>query len=128
MSDTEPTIREKFARQLEENAVRDLGEHIGYGNMMQLAERLWNEAQPGGAHSVGCCVAFLVPCPCVDRVDRVKCDWCCGAGRVTKRVAEEVVKSLSAAAREARSREWYAAGLCSRCGSEDGGSCICYAR
>ena len=27
-----------------------------------------------------------------------------------------------------RAREWSAAGLCSRCGSDDGGPCICYAR
>lgn len=71
-------------------AVRRLGEAIGYGNLMQLAEALWGEALTaqgcgaGGAHSVGPCVGGLVPCPCDDRVS---CDWCCGAGRVTERVA-----------------------------------------
>jgi hypothetical protein len=77
----------------EEAAVRKLGDAIGYGRMMQLAERIWNEKQPGGAHSTGPCVFFLVPCPHLTTKniawldENGHCDWCCGAGRVTKRVA-----------------------------------------
>lgn len=83
----------------EKQQVRGIGERIGYGRMMQLAEELWSEdlkqdglkfgvsCNGGGALSVGPCRAFLVPCPCTDRV---ACDWCCGSGRVTKRVAAAV--------------------------------------
>lgn len=66
--------------------VQRLGDEIGYGNMMQLAEQIWNERQPGGAHSVGPCTALLVPCPHPGTDHAAGCDWCCGAGRVTARV------------------------------------------
>lgn len=75
--------------------VQAVGDRIGYGRTMQLAQQLWSETlaseglPPGGAHSVYCCEAFLVPCPNSAHVigDGHKCDWCCGAGRVTKKVA-----------------------------------------
>jgi hypothetical protein len=69
----------------EEKAVRELGDRIGYGRMMQLAEQIWRTLPYGdkGAHSVGPCVGLLVPCP---HPDGPNCDWCCGSGRVTKRV------------------------------------------
>lgn len=70
----------------EEDAARYLGETIGYGRVMQLAEQVWERKTPGAAHSVGCCTAFLVPCEHVGFANAVACDWCCGAGRVTKRV------------------------------------------
>jgi hypothetical protein len=72
----------------EENAVRQIGELIGYGRTMQLCEEIWNRKQPGGAHSVGPCVASLVPCPHPDngRDENGHCDWCCGSGRITRKV------------------------------------------
>ena len=78
----------------EEEAVRELGDAIGYGRLMQLTEQLWAEANarngvPKGAeHAHYCCVALLVPCVCVggEPEDTAHCDWCCGAGRVTKAV------------------------------------------
>lgn len=72
----------------EEDAVRRLGDAIGYGRLMQLAEKLWNARQPGASLSVGPCVAFLVPCPCPEsgRDEHGHCTWCSGAGRVTERV------------------------------------------
>lgn len=85
-------------REDEKRLVRELGDRIGYGRMMQLAERLWRQRlveqgiPGGGEHSVGPCVAFLVPCPCLAGDGPVKCDWCCGAGRVTERVATEARK------------------------------------
>lgn len=76
----------------EEVMVVRLGNQIGYGRMMQLAEQAWRKllatkypGTEGGEHSVGPCVSALVPCPCKNPV---KCDWCCGAGRVTERVAQ----------------------------------------
>lgn len=82
-------------------AVRELGDRIGYGATMQIAEAIWESKHPGTAHSVGCCTSFLVPCkhPAARRL-RVElesgevvmragvstCDWCCGSGRVTQRV------------------------------------------
>ncbi len=75
----------------EVRSVRTLGERIGYGNMMNLAEGLWVEhlksvgiENGGGAFSVGPCRGLLVTCPCSNPR---ACDWCEGAGRVTKRVA-----------------------------------------
>lgn len=72
----------------EEHAVRELGDRIGYGRVMQLAEQIWNRLTPGAAHSTGPCVAFLVRCPCPPsgRDSNGHCEWCCGAGRVTERV------------------------------------------
>jgi plasmid stability protein len=80
----------------EERAAQLLGERIGYGRMMQLGEKLWREKLAthtigdlrGGEFSVGPCVAMLVPCPCPEKTagKTEHCDWCCGSGRVTKRV------------------------------------------
>jgi len=75
----------------EVDAVRALGEAIGYSRMMQLAEHIWDAKTPGAAHSVGPCVAFLVPCPHPGLRDQQlgsRCDWCGGSGRVTRRVLE----------------------------------------
>lgn len=85
----------------ERAAVAALGRQIGFGRLMQLAEWTWREwlvehGHPhGGQHTVGPCAAALVPCVCVDKPS--SCDWCCGTGRVTKRVRE-------AAQKEARER------------------------
>lgn len=79
----------------EERLVQEVGEKIGYGRTMQLCERLWGEKlegsglPKGGAHAVYCCGVFLVPCPGVAHRNSQgpSCDWCCGAGRVTDKVA-----------------------------------------
>lgn len=84
----------------EEALVAELGERIGYGRTMQLCEKLWGQklarmGQPaGGAHASYCCVTFLVRCPgCGPAYERGEhCEWCCGAGRVTKIVAKTIRK------------------------------------
>lgn len=76
----------------EENAVRELGDLIGYGRMMQLAEQIWEKKMPGAAHSTGPCTSMLVPCPHLERDENLHCKWCCGSGRVTKRVLEAQMK------------------------------------
>lgn len=75
-----------FREMAEEADVQELGDRIGYGRIMQLAEKIWNEKVPGGAHSVGPCVAFLVRCPHPQEAEDANghCDLCCGSGRVTK--------------------------------------------
>jgi hypothetical protein len=83
----------------EERAVQQLGDMIGYGRLMQATETIWrrinlSENRPGAEHTTGPCAAFVVPCPHLG--DKYKgwrdknghCDWCCGAGRVTHRVAQ----------------------------------------
>ncbi len=77
----------------EESAVRELGDRIGYGRLMQLGEKLWREklkplGLEGGEHTTGPCATFMVPCPHPERDKNGHCEWCCGAGRVTRRVAE----------------------------------------
>lgn len=74
----------------EEAAVRSLGDRIGYGRMMQLAEQIWNAKAPGGAHTTGPCVSCMVPCPCTEPH---RCDWCCGSRRVTERVAKAMASA-----------------------------------
>ncbi len=74
---------------LETQMVRTIGDRIGYGRMMQLGEKLWRESLgdlAGGEHSVGPCVALLVSCPHPGVEMAGHCDWCCGSGRITKRV------------------------------------------
>lgn len=73
----------------ERELVRRIGNRIGYGRTMQLCEELWREemekmGHPGSERTLGTCARFLVACPCDDVV---QCDWCCGSGRVTERVA-----------------------------------------
>ena len=84
----------------EARPVRDLGQAIGFGRLMQLAEEEWRamaamNGHEGSEHTTGPCAAMMVPCACRDSEPRrswftddrmIHCDWCCGAGRVTKRV------------------------------------------
>lgn len=78
----------------EENAVRQLGNLIGYGRMMQLAEQEWRKMLKkewgieGGEHTTGPCAALMVKCPHPEngKDENGHCDWCCGSGRVTKKV------------------------------------------
>lgn len=81
-----------YFEETESEIVKQLGEAMGYGRVMQLCEKLWRDKLgdlKGGEHSTGCCVAFLVACPCQYADD---CDWCCGAGRVTEKVAGAMAK------------------------------------
>jgi hypothetical protein len=58
-----------------EAAVRQLGEDIGYGRVMQAAEKMWREklsatGHEGGELTTGPCAAFVVRCPhTVDKFD-----------------------------------------------------------
>lgn len=78
------------------HTVRALGYSIGYGHLMELASAIWREGLScagleGGELAVGPCVSVLVPCQCTARPEMYQediCDWCCGTGRVTKRVAQ----------------------------------------
>lgn len=82
-------LRQERARGAdEEREVQALGDRIGFGRVMQLAEQIWDRTYPGSAHSTGPCTAFLVKCPCPPsgRDANGHCEWCCGAGRVTERV------------------------------------------
>jgi hypothetical protein len=90
-------LKQKMApiNKYEEDCVRSLGEHIGYGRLMQLAEQIWckkakEKGLDGSEHTVGCCAWFLVDCPHLglEEENNYKCDWCCGSGRVTKKVLE----------------------------------------
>ena len=72
----------------EKEAVRRLGNLIGYGRMMQLAQENWREkleedSLGGGEFAYGPCVVFTVPCDCGG-----SCDWCCGSQWLTKKVKE----------------------------------------
>jgi hypothetical protein len=80
------------ARERERVLVEELGQQIGYGRLMQLAERIWDWKQPGAAHSVGPCTSMLVPCPHPksDQDANGHCPWCCGSGRVTRRVLHAI--------------------------------------
>lgn len=67
--------------------VRELGERIGYGNMMHLTRDEWRTSllkadHAGGEFAVGCCVALTALCGCT-----YPCDWCNGCGWVTPKVA-----------------------------------------
>lgn len=77
----------------EENAVRKLGDKIGYRRLMQLGEEMWRKRltarkQEGAEHTVGPCSAFLVQCPHPEVDGNGHCEWCRGSGRLTARVAE----------------------------------------
>lgn len=85
---------------LEDPHVTDLGHRIGFGRVMQAAEAAWSRIASekgvhGSNHTVGPCAALLVTCPHREEGGSEKwrdanghCDWCCGAGRVTERVAQ----------------------------------------
>lgn len=91
----------------EENAVRTLADEIGYGRTMQLAEQLWRKklattGLEGGEHTTGPCATFMVPCPHppTGRDANGHCDWCCGCGRITKRVFKAICDEADAASYE----------------------------
>jgi hypothetical protein len=80
-----------FDNSMEKSAVKNLGDQIGYGNMMHLAQQCWREKEEkefgfsGGEFAYGPCVALTVPCGCESPS---KCDWCCGSRWLTKHVKE----------------------------------------
>lgn len=71
----------------EAEAVKELGDTIGYGRMMQLTEQEWRKSlkeqgwPEGGEFVYGPCKAQTVPCEC-----RGGCDWCEGSQWLTKKV------------------------------------------
>ena len=83
-------------RDTEEQLVRELGERIGHGRLMHVAEHLWREkARSSGLQgtelTIGPRGRDLVPCPCSEgAVRHCGCDWCCGTTRVTKRVTAAI--------------------------------------
>lgn len=90
----------------EEAAVRNLGNALGYGRLMQLTEQIWakkciDRKTPGMEFSIGPCGGELVPCPHPDVVAGLEkhCSWCANSGRVTRRVlrAMEETTALRAA-------------------------------
>lgn len=94
-------------------AVRLLGDEIGYGAVMTYAEQLWREKQPGIERTCGPCASLMEPCPCVEQYDEKietdddddvsswrGCDWCGGAGRVTKRVRAAIRQSQNPPTKE----------------------------
>lgn len=79
----------------EKAIVRELGDRMGYGRIMQLCEEIWREkafAQGigGNEHTIGPCGFFMVPCPHPIKDESGHCDICCGSGRVTKGVLAAV--------------------------------------
>ncbi len=70
----------------EKKFIKQVGERIGYGRIMQIGQELWREqleemGLAGGEFASGPCVASTVPCGCKD-----SCGWCCGAGWLTEHV------------------------------------------
>lgn len=81
----------------EEGMVRFVGDLMGYGRTMQLCEQIWREKDPSGSgHTVGPCSMFIVPCPHTGYENGVACEWCCGSGRVTKRVLQAMGSDATA--------------------------------
>jgi hypothetical protein len=85
--------------QAEKIIVREMGDFMGYGRVMQLCEEIWHEKEieagrerASGAHTTGPCRAFMIPCPHPVLDDNGHCDICCGAGRITKGVAKLLEK------------------------------------
>lgn len=69
--------------------VKAIGDKIGYGRLMQLAEQIWGEkVGNGGELTIGACASFMVPCKHRVKNDMGHCEICCGAGRVTLGVAK----------------------------------------
>ena len=52
-------MRRLMDRDQEMAAVRELGDVIGYGNLMHIASELWLRQVGGGAFSVGTCYDLL---------------------------------------------------------------------
>lgn len=84
----------------EEEIARMVGDAIGYGRLMQLAQQAWRKkAKETGLDrsefSIGPCATFTVKCPHPEngKDKDGHCDWCCGSGWVTKRVLQAIEAS-----------------------------------
>lgn len=82
----------------EKETIKELGEHMGWGRIMQLAEECWREHAEkknltGSELTVGTCSAFLVPCQHPIKDAHGHCDICCGSDRITKGVLSILEKS-----------------------------------
>lgn len=76
----------KYIAELEKAQVFKIGDNIGYGRLMQLAEICWRERLKeqgfeGGEFRSGPCASLTVPCGCGS-----SCDWCEGCGWLTPHV------------------------------------------
>lgn len=73
---------------VEKPIIEALGESMGYGRIMQLAQECWRDMlneqgwNPGGEFAFGPCVAMTTKCGC----DGGSCDWCGGSGWLTLHV------------------------------------------
>lgn len=75
----------------EEEYVRETFTQLGFGRVMQIANKLWRETLEqqgleGGQFAIGPCETFTVKChhPILDKHGH--CDLCCGCGWITKGV------------------------------------------
>jgi len=79
-------ILDEENQQGEKELIAELGESIGFGRIMNLAEECWREVlEPmgfaGGEFRTGPCVGMTVECGCDNG-----CDWCAGSRWLTKHV------------------------------------------
>ncbi|MFS1436068.1 hypothetical protein [Vibrio lentus] len=58
-------------------------EFLGFGRVMQMASQAWYEKDSHGALLVGTAAGLVEKCGCRPEGN---CDWCCGAGWLTKKV------------------------------------------
>lgn len=85
-----------MSREQERLLVKAVGDVVGYGNLMDLAQAGWREllisevGVGGGEFSIGPCVAMLVPCHHQVRDSNGHCEICCGSGYTTRWIAENV--------------------------------------
>lgn len=84
----------RFSLKYERVMVANLGDEIGFGRMMQLAQSVWRDRVngKGSEFAYGPCVSMTVPCPHPEKDANGHCEWCCGSGWVTKRVLEAMPK------------------------------------
>jgi hypothetical protein len=76
----------------EYEAIKKLGDKIGYGNLMRQASNIWRDLVRGGEFVVGPCKTGTVNCVCKDYQLPGHCDWCNGSGWLTEAVRELVDK------------------------------------
>ena len=75
---------------LEEEEVRVLCEKLGYGRVLQLTSLAWQKKGRGGNQSgIGMVIGPHVgtTTKCWHPGQDTHCDWCCGCGWVTEKVA-----------------------------------------
>ncbi len=70
----------------EKEFIKNVGDKMGYGRIMQLAQECWSdilkeEGFAGGEFRIGPCVAMTVSCGC-----KTGCDWCGGSRWLTEHV------------------------------------------